>query len=424
MKRTALALTLISVFLFTTIVGAQFVTFTEANFLPPLPQLPHVYIGSDGSIEPKTLPIQKVGNIYTFTGNIFNRTLEIQCSNIIIDGAGYSLQGNGSGKGIYIAKATGVTIRDLKLQKFAYAIVIFESSNNIITGNYITSSGNGIVLHEAKYNRVEDNAISSNGQGLLLYSDCDYNCIVGNSITSNNDAGIWCEGTTPTSDYNCIIGNNIKENGRYGVLLRSAYNSTIVGNNISKHEWGIDLYGDNSRDCLIAENNIAYNEYGLSFFSQYKSTVYHNNFLNNTHQLEGISVEKASEAFVWDDGYPSGGNYWSNYRGTDANGDGIGDTPYIIDENNKDNYPLMAPAIPVVDPPQTSPLQSPLSSPSQEPISSPEAQTPKPFPTTFVAATIVAIMATGSGLSAAYYLRKKKNNKQPTPLEAEPDGSV
>jgi len=57
-------------------------------------------------------------------------------------------------------------------------------------------------------------------------------------------------------------------------------------------------------------------------------------------------------ANIWDDGYPSGGNYWSDYTGADlCNGpyqnetgsDGIGDSPYIIDENNTDSYPLMNP---------------------------------------------------------------------------------
>ena len=46
---------------------------------------------------------------------------------------------------------------------------------------------------------------------------------------------------------------------------------------------------------------------------------------------------------IWDNGYPSGGNYWSDYAGVDADGDGIGDTPYIIDDNNIDHYPLMGP---------------------------------------------------------------------------------
>jgi hypothetical protein len=44
---------------------------------------------------------------------------------------------------------------------------------------------------------------------------------------------------------------------------------------------------------------------------------------------------------TWDDGYPSGGNYWSDYNGYDSDHDGIGDTPYFIDENNTDHYPLM-----------------------------------------------------------------------------------
>jgi len=53
---------------------------------------------------------------------------------------------------------------------------------------------------------------------------------------------------------------------------------------------------------------------------------------------------------VWDDGYPSGGNYWSDYTDVDQysgpnqdqpGSDGIWDHPYVIDPYAKDNYPIV-----------------------------------------------------------------------------------
>jgi hypothetical protein len=63
--------------------------------------------------------------------------------------------------------------------------------------------------------------------------------------------------------------------------------------------------------------------------------IYYNNFMNNYTQ-----VDVSGATAFWDNG--SEGNYWSDYNGTDNNQDEIGDTPYIIDENNTDHYPLMA----------------------------------------------------------------------------------
>jgi hypothetical protein len=77
--------------------------------------------------------------------------------------------------------------------------------------------------------------------------------------------------------------------------------------------------------------------------------VYHNDFIGNTSQTNAETNKDE-----WDDGYPSGCNYWSDYAGVDdysgpgqnvSGSDGIGDTPYVF-PNDQDNYPLMTPLRP------------------------------------------------------------------------------
>jgi len=86
--------------------------------------------------------------------------------------------------------------------------------------------------------------------------------------------------------------------------------------------------------------------YGIGLDFSSGNRIFHNNFINNVQQ----NVYSSTSVNVWDDGYPSGGNYWSDYTGVDSHrgtfqnetgSDGIGDTPYIIDANNRDCLPLM-----------------------------------------------------------------------------------
>jgi hypothetical protein len=70
----------------------------------------------------------------------------------------------------------------------------------------------------------------------------------------------------------------------------------------------------------------------------YNNTLYRNSFINN---INNVRIAKGTPVNYWDNGQQ--GNFWSDYKAIDSNNDGKGDVPYIIDEENQDNYPLMAP---------------------------------------------------------------------------------
>ena len=170
------------------------------------------------------------------------------------------------------------------------------------------------------------------------------NNISGNNITQS--AGLGDGIVLNSSSNNNISGNNIANNG-YGIGLGFFSNNNIFsGNNIANNEDGI-LLSISSNYNTIYGNNIIDNDYGITLHESSNSEIYHNNFIGNTQQ---VYVRTSGYANFWDDGYPSGGNYWSDYPDVDLLGgpyqnetgsDGIGDTAHVIDANNTDNYPLM-----------------------------------------------------------------------------------
>jgi parallel beta-helix repeat protein len=95
---------------------------------------------------------------------------------------------------------------------------------------------------------------------------------------------------------------------------------------------GIYISSDNNK---ISGNIIYDNGCGIKLHNCTNNLIYHNNFMNVTcHPLVDNSPDNS-----WDNGCE--GNYWNSYNSTDLDGDGIGDTPYLFDDDNKDNYPLM-----------------------------------------------------------------------------------
>ena len=138
-------------------------------------------------------------------------------------------------------------------------------------------------------------------------------------------------------------GNNISSGA--GLSLTGISNVTIENMNIEGFEYGIWLNYSSSN--IIFGNNITNNGDGIVLSSSSSNVIYHCNFTDNGQQVFSLSSMNA-----WDNGYPSGGNYWSDYVGVDLcsgpqqnepGSDGIGDAPYVIDANNTDNYPLMNP---------------------------------------------------------------------------------
>ena len=223
----------------------------------------------------------------------------------------------------------------------------------------------------------ETTIIDGNGSGWVVNIECSYitfrnftvrNAIVGIEISEtslqdrieDNVVRDCYEGIRIISSLwiqeNHLLRNNIISDNKYGIVLWGCRNVTILQNNIINNtERGIELTGHprqpaelkGSHNNLICRNNIIGNKVGIYLLGE-NNKFYHNNFLNNSENVQVYYVPYYEND--WDNGYPSGGNYWDNYTRVDiysgpyqniAGSDGIGDEPYTLDVNNRDNYPLM-----------------------------------------------------------------------------------
>lgn len=234
--------------------------------------------------------------------------------------------------------------------------------------------GNGIYFYNVQNGRIENCEISgSKEKGIALY-DSFNNTISGNMIV-NNDQGIYLE-DSPNSD---ILENTVEMNMRYGMYLVRSSDTTVAQNAVNSNKYGIRIYFS-SRD-IVLDNSIANNEIGLFLDKSSNNTVWNNTIERNieegidlwrstSNSIFGNVIQKNIEygikawedstnnmiyqntfvgndrnardegASKWDNGFK--GNFWDDYTGIDADGDGIGDAPYMISGgSNQDRYPLM-----------------------------------------------------------------------------------
>jgi parallel beta-helix repeat protein len=174
----------------------------------------HYYIRSDGSLDPSTLSIQRDGDVYTLSAdlNVPNAGIIIQKSNIILDGAGHTLNGSNvkDSAGILITGNSDITVKNLVVKNFYYGFYVTKSNNDKFTGN----------------------TVESNVNGFYIYRDCNSTKIEGNTVRDNTNTGVWIRGSNCYSE---IIGNTFFQN-HIGLALSGTAATTINHNNFKNNE--------------------------------------------------------------------------------------------------------------------------------------------------------------------------------------------
>ncbi|MBP2146410.1 parallel beta-helix repeat protein [Methanofollis sp. W23] len=162
----------------------------------------------------------------------------------------------------------------------------------------------------------------------------------------------WC-GIYAEDVENCVIRNSIVSDNNNGICVFGVRGITIEDNNITSNSLGIHFEG--SCEAIIVNNTISSNNCGLMIGPTYEygiKCLYLNNFRNNLKHIFNVDEQVISidytntlepQEYIKNPNMYSSclGNYWDDYTGTDIEDDGIGDIPYVISGSVIDAYPLM-----------------------------------------------------------------------------------
>ena len=339
-----------------------------------------IYIRSDGSVDPFDAPIQREGDYYRLLDNIDSNGdgIVVEKNDSVIDGSGYTLQGNGSGSGVvFYGIAKNVTIKNMNIKSFFRGIFIMASSHSNVIGNKLSNNHwSGIEVHECyeAFNHIEGNNVTDNNEyGILLIGSKNtfrdnhmignrYNFGIAGSLDNDVDTSNTVNGkpvyywvdkrdmTVPSNAglvvlVNCTQINvqnlNLAENSP-GILLISTTNSTISRNHIVNNQVGVWLHSssDNtisrniiehndggifldfsSNNNLMKANNVSSNLYsGIAIYSSENNKIVENDIMYNDDS--GLSLSSSSNGEIYHNNFLNNMEHIDSYSSTNVWDDG------------------------------------------------------------------------------------------------------
>ena len=225
--------------------------------------------------------------------------------------------------GVYLSRAAGGVLKGNRFTGKALDtsrrgdLIRVWYSDRVRIENNRTERGRDVVLWYSKNLVVRGNEFTHGRYGLhFMYckdADVEANRLIGNSVGAYL---MYSEGLR-------LSGNTVSDNrgpSGFGIGFKDMRNALIERNVIVSNRVGMYLDGCEGMVCRM--NTIAHNNIGFNLLPTAARNAFEkNNVIDNAEQtlLDGASVQTVND---W------AGNYWSDYRGFDADRDGAGDVPY------------------------------------------------------------------------------------------------